>query len=88
VLSKVLENWIPCHVGSSKLTSNSVIVLGGLNCNLEMGLGLGPNTKAGVGITAPSAALGLGSGTVPPGLRRFSVSCLRLSLSNSVRSLT
>ena len=44
--------------------------------------------NGGVGIVAPAAVPGFGSGILPPGRRRLSASCCMLSLSKSARSVT
>ena len=44
--------------------------------------------NAGVGIVAPAAAFGLGSGILPPGFLKLSATCRRESLLKSARSAT
>ena len=63
---EILHYWSPLKISNSGIPANSVIIV----ANKLRAIDLAPRTKLGVETVAHAAPTGLGSGTLPAGLRK------------------
>jgi hypothetical protein len=92
LLHEMLHDRSPLNIHSSDDTANGVVKpnkIGGFDQSSTNRIwDFAPNTKDGVAIDAPAAALGFGSGILPAGRRKLAVIYSMVFLSNSAKSTT